>query len=124
MNSEQDIIKKATGYCDLGMFSDAWDLVESLPPNEKTKAPVLDIRLRVLTALSQWELGEHLAELLLYGGGSEAITCARFHHARARAFYDIGEYEKARETFKRAVGAWRGIHKELSDDDLKALFVD
>ncbi|MDA7921300.1 tetratricopeptide repeat protein [Verrucomicrobiales bacterium] len=123
MGSEQEIIKKATGYCELGMFSDAWDLIESLPPEEKTKAPVLDLRLRILTAFSQWELGEHIAELLLYAGESESHTVARFHHSRARAFYEIGEYQKARECFKRAVGAWDGIRKELIDDDLSALFL-
>lgn len=94
MNSSQDIIKEATGYCELGMFSDAWDLIESLPPEEKTKAATLDLRLQILTALSQWDLGEHLAELLLYAGESESRTVARFHHSRARAFYDIGEYQK------------------------------
>ncbi|MDA7922796.1 hypothetical protein N9B73_13700, partial [Verrucomicrobiales bacterium] len=69
-------------------------------------------------------LVEHLAELLLYAGESESKTVARFHHARARVFYEAREYQKARESFKRSVGAWLGIQKELSDDDLNALFVE
>ncbi|MDA7922794.1 hypothetical protein N9B73_13690 [Verrucomicrobiales bacterium] len=95
-----DPLESATGYSELGMFLDAWDLIESIPPEEKTKAPTLDLRLQILTALSQWDLGEHLAELLLYAGESESKTVARFHYARARAFYEMGEYQKARESLK------------------------
>ncbi len=114
MDSSQEILKQASGYCELGMFPDAWDLIESLPPDKKTEAPVLDFRLRILTALSQCELGEQIANLLLHAGDDERRTVARFHHARARSLWQCDRYDDARSEFRRAVDAWRGIQKKLA----------
>ncbi|MDF1853197.1 MAG: hypothetical protein P1U85_20330, partial [Verrucomicrobiales bacterium] len=88
--SHSDSLEQAEGFIELGMFSDAWQVIEDLPPEERTSEPVLVIRLRILTGLSQWELGEHIASVLLSGGavGSgrtirKAIP-ARFAISRAR----------------------------------------
>ena len=117
-------MEQATGYWELGMFSDAWDTVELLPPDEKTESPVLDLRLRILTALAQWELGEQIANLLLHAGDDERRTVARFHHARARSFWQCERYDDARREFRRAVEAWLEVRREFDDDDLTALFRD
>lgn len=123
-DSDVSRLEQETGYFELGMFTDAWELIETLLPDEKTEAPVLDLRLRILTALSQWDLGEHIASILLSGGEESRKAIARFHHARARALWQSGDYDSARDHFRLAVEAWRGIQKELSDDDLNALLVD
>lgn len=122
MKSAQGLIETATGFWELGMFSDAWDTVESMSPDERTTAAALDIRLKILTALSQWDLGEHIASLLIHAGEEERKTVARFHHAHARSLHESARYDESREAVRRAVEAWRGIQKELSDDDLSALF--
>lgn len=79
---QPDPLEQAEGYVALGMFSDAWEVIEDLPPEEKTSEPVLVIRIRILTGLFQWELGEEMARLLLSGGERSRKTVARFHHAR------------------------------------------
>ena len=71
----------AEGYIDLGMFFDAWNVTENLPAAEKSGPTVIEVRLRIATALEKWELGRNLAlALAAYGftppGASE--TAARF----------------------------------------------
>lgn len=85
---------------------------------------LLELRLRVLTALSQWELGEHVANVLVTSAIEPARcqeTCARFHHAHARATWQSGDYDGARDYFRQAVESWRDIRSEFSDEDLDAL---
>ncbi|MEM6820313.1 MAG: hypothetical protein AAF558_00030 [Verrucomicrobiota bacterium] len=122
MDSPQELIRTATGYFELGMFSDSWEIIESLPPEEKTTAPVLDLRLRILSALSEWDLGEEIAKILVHAGNEERKTVARFHHARGRAMWQSGDCAGARDRFRLAVEAWREVREEFSDDDLAALF--
>ena len=50
-----DQLSRAEGFLELGMLSDAWEVIEDLPVKEKTSEPVLVIRLRILTGLSQWD---------------------------------------------------------------------
>lgn len=122
MESPQELIEAATGYLELCMFSDAWETIESVPPEEKTTAEVLDVRLRILTALSQWELGEQIAALLVHAGENEKKTVARFHLARSRVLYQSGQFDDSRKEVRKAVEAWRDVRLEMTDDDLKALF--
>ena len=103
-------VEEAIGYLELGMLSEAWEIIEDLPPEEKTNEPVLVIRLRILTGLSQWELGEHIASVLLSGGDESRQAVARFHHARARALWQSGDYDGARDQFRLAVDAWWSSH--------------
>jgi len=76
--------------------------------------------LRVLTALSQWELGEHVANILV-ASAIEPEKCretvARFYHAHARCLCDAGDYEGARGEMREASLAWPEIRIELVDDD-------
>jgi len=122
--SHSDSLEQAEGFIELGMFSDAWQVIEDLPPEEKTNEPVLVIRLRILTDLSQWELGEHVASVLLSGGEESRKTVARFHHARARVLWQSGDFDGARDQFRLAVNAWRDVRREFSDEDLNALCQD
>ena len=96
-----DLLEEAGGYVALGMFSDAWEATEELPPEERTSEPALVIRLQVLTGLAQWELGEHVASLLVHAGEESRQTVARFHHARARCLYQSGDYDSARKEIRR-----------------------
>ena len=122
--SAEVLIEKAKGYFELSMFAESWETVETLPSSRKTDTLVLDLRLRILTSLSQWELGQQLAGLLIYAGDSERRTVARFHHAHARALWQSGEFRAARLHFRRAVEAQLDVRKEFDDDDLEALCKD
>ena len=122
--SLSDRFEEATGYLDLGMCEDAWNVTEDLPPIDRVEPLVLELRLRILTAMEKWELGEGIANVLL----SSAVepqkcrkTVARFHHACARASWQSGDYDSARDQFRLAVDAWRDVRREFSDEDLNAL---
>lgn len=80
---------------------------EELPPIDRAEPLVLELRLRILTALSQWELGASIANVLECSAAEPARcreTVARFHHARARYLCETGDYESAR---RRTNGSWR-----------------
>ncbi|MEC5129012.1 hypothetical protein VSU19_19785 [Verrucomicrobiales bacterium BCK34] len=121
MESSREILKQANGYFELEMFSQAWEIIESLPPAERTKSDILELRLRILTGLSHWQLGEQIAKLLVEAGDSERKTVARFYHAHARAMWQSGNNGTARKYFRRAVEAWLEVRREFDDDDLDAL---
>ena len=71
-----DPLEEAGGYFALGMFSDAWEATEELPPEDRTSEPALVIRLQTLTAIAQWDLGNHVASLLIYAGEGSRQTVA------------------------------------------------
>lgn len=117
-----DPLEGAEGYLELGMFLAAWDATEELPPEERASEPVSEIRLRILTALAQWSLGEEIARLLLQGCDKSRRTVARFRHARGRVLWQSGGFTGARDQFRQTVEAWKGVRKEFGDDDLDVLF--
>ena len=43
-----DLLEEAGGYFALGMFSEAWEATEELPPEERTSEPALAISACVL----------------------------------------------------------------------------
>lgn len=101
-------ITRAEGYFELGMQQEAWDALEELPPIDRTDPLVLELKLRILTALSQWELGESVANVLITSAPEPARcreTCARFHHARARYLCETGDHEAARLAMRAASDA-------------------
>ena len=59
-----DDITRAEGFFELGMHNEAWNETEELPPIDRAEPLVLELRLRILTALSQWELGASIANVL------------------------------------------------------------
>lgn len=90
------------------------------PPIDRTEPLVLELRLRILTALSQWELGESVANVLITSAIEPARcrdTCARFHHARARYLCETGDHKAARLAMRAASDAWPEIRIELVDDE-------
>lgn len=114
-------ILQAEGFTSLGMLSEAWEVIEDLPPKEKTSEPVLRIRLQVLTGLSKWELGAHIASVLLSGDQESRKVVSRFFLARGRGLAREEDYDGMRAEIRKAVDAWEDVRTELSDDDLNAL---
>ena len=113
-------ITTAEGYLELGMFEDAWAATEGLPPEERTAPLVLELRLRVLTAMEKWDLGEHLASLVTKSEVKPKKcrkTVARFRHAFARHLGESGETDRAKAQVKLAVETWNPIRAEIVEDD-------
>ena len=83
---------------------------------------VIDLRLRILTNLCKWDLGDKLAGVLQYAGEDDEdaqryrITCAEYHHARARALLADGDTAGARDRVKLASELWPPIRLEMIDD--------
>lgn len=50
-------IREGHGYAQLGMYAEAWGLLESLPPADRTRKEVLTVRLLVCAGLQRWDLG-------------------------------------------------------------------
>jgi hypothetical protein len=66
-------LTRAEGFFELGMHQEAWNTLEELPPIDRVEPLVLELRLRILTALEEFGLGESIASVLV----SRAIEPAR-----------------------------------------------
>ena len=67
MSNLQSTLQIAEGYCDLGMWTDAGNVLEDLGFFEKKTAGVLRIKARSLAAEGKWEEGLMVAMLLRRG---------------------------------------------------------
>lgn len=124
MKEFEQSVEEAEGFLELQMFEDAWNRLEEISPQHKSEASVLVLRLKILTALSQWDLGQEIANLLNQSLSKEDPNrefVARFYHARAGCCADSESYEEAREWMRKASEAWEDIRMELLEDErLKA----
>lgn len=62
------VIEQVEGFCELGMWQHAWDLLDDLPDELRVHPDVLSCRLDVLIGLKQWGkaliLGKSLVRLM------------------------------------------------------------
>lgn len=58
-------LQAALGYFELGMIAEANSEIESLPPEEKTRTEVLEMRLEIYREAKSWALMEVVARELL-----------------------------------------------------------
>jgi lipopolysaccharide biosynthesis regulator YciM len=54
-------LEEITGYLELGLWQEANDLIEDLPPDAKTSPAVLSLRVSIYQAASSWELMTEVA---------------------------------------------------------------
>jgi tetratricopeptide (TPR) repeat protein len=83
-------ISFAQGYLDLGLFEDAWNELEKLPPEGRTLEPVLLLRTQIYVAAKKWE------EAILVGRG----CCERFPNQPLFFFwtaYSLHELKRTQE---------------------------
>ena len=59
------MITAAQGYCDLGMWQDASDELDGLPPEERAAIEALKLRLAIFMGLKKWDSTAVLAESLV-----------------------------------------------------------
>jgi Flp pilus assembly protein TadD len=64
MNELHQRLRATHGYIDLGMFQDAWDELESLPPAMRADDAVFETRIAIFIRLENWESARVLAESL------------------------------------------------------------
>lgn len=64
MTSSEQRLQAAQGYIQLGMFQDAWDELEALPPEFMADDMVSELRVSIYQALEKWEPARILAESL------------------------------------------------------------
>lgn len=62
MNEFTRHLEACRGYIDLGMYHDAWNELERLPPELRAKVDVIDLRLEIYQALGKWESARVLSE--------------------------------------------------------------
>jgi predicted Zn-dependent protease len=97
--SRRDAITTAAiGFCELGMWEDAWNELESLEPEERALPEVLRIRLGILIALKRWESAALLAEGMIARGEDSPVT---WLHG-ALAIRQLRSIEEARAFLLRA----------------------
>ena len=84
---------------------------------------MVDLRLRICTNVGRWDLGDSLAGVLPSAvdndgdGDRYKITCAEYHHGRARSLCAEGDIEGAKERVRTACRLWPPIRLEILDDD-------
>jgi len=116
---------EAQGFAELGLFADAWSLIDDLPPPMRTHPDALRVRLMCATGLQKWGLGADLARLLgEFGNPLELREVAgRFHLAHARWHLQAGERTAAREAVRLLAVCWpEGRIQILDDDGLTGIF--
>lgn len=57
-------LREAEGYADLGMWQEAWDSLDEVPPAERATPAVMRIRIRCCAPLEAWGIGEEIAYLM------------------------------------------------------------
>jgi predicted Zn-dependent protease len=55
-------LEATVGYLSLGLFDDAWNELESLPPELRANESVMELRIEILLKLERWEFARTLAE--------------------------------------------------------------
>ena len=122
-----DTLATAEALWKQGDQDGAWRAIDELNAIDRRLPQTIDLRLRILTCLSKWELGDDLASVLRFASDEEEeedddyrnryqITCAEYYHAKARALVAEGDIAGAKERVKMASELWPPIRLEMVDD--------
>jgi hypothetical protein len=57
----QRYITAAHGYLELGMGQDAWDELDSMPPEDRARREVVLMRLMILQSMERWDKAAEIA---------------------------------------------------------------
>lgn len=111
-------IKAAEGYVELGLFQEAWDELDDLPPEEKTSPTVMRLRLPCSIHFEKWDMVETLAEILRYGDSDDQLIAAATFKTLAVVACRTGKTELAKRYVRSAVEVAPEIRLEIIDDEL------
>jgi len=115
---------EAQGFAELGLFADAWSLIDDLPPAMRTHPEALRVRLMCATGLQRWAIGADLARLLGETANELELreVAGRLHLARARQLLREGRRSEARDEVRRLAVCWsEGRVLVLDDPGLSGL---
>lgn len=105
MNIPTDHLDTTLGYLALGMYQDAWDELESLPPEAKADVGVIELRIEILQRLGKWEFARVLAESL-------AKRCPENPHWWILWAYSLRR-EQSVEAAQSVLSEARAIHPDV-----------
>ena len=82
-------LTRAEGFFLLRMLSDAWEVTEEMAPIDRIEPLVLELRLRILTESGRWELGGHLAGVLI-ASAIKPKMCRELDRRHTRKLAPVG----------------------------------
>jgi hypothetical protein len=96
-------VREAEGMADLGMWEDAWEALEALPPEERGEMNAQRVRIRCCPERGAWQVGWHVALVLSSGGRDDREAAALFLYRLAKKRLDDYDREGAMEAVRLAV---------------------
>jgi hypothetical protein len=110
------LIDEAEGLAFLGLHTDAWEVLETLPPADRVRPAVLAVLL-VCHGLAHWELGQEIARYIGPVWETEqeaAAVIAKFTASLAGALFyfeavEVGTSIQSGGPMKRNRGHFRGV---------------
>ena len=111
-------VTEAEGLAELGLWQDAWDVLESLPARERSAPASLRVRLACCPPLGAWEMGKHISDVLRDGVEDDRRSAAGFFHALAIKWLAEGDRYAAGEAMKAASATWPEVRLTLLDDPM------
>ncbi len=94
------LIDEAEGLAFLGLYGDAWEVLERLSPAGRVRPAVLAVRLVICLGMARWELEQEVVRCI--GPDDEAKhreAAGRFHLGLALALCAAGEVLRARAEY-------------------------
>ena len=104
------------GLADLGLWQDAWDAIEALPPDQRASPAALRVRLRCCPALGAWDIGQHVAALLRDGGTADKELAGQFYHHLAIYHARAGHQAATKQAIRSACGTWPDVRLAMIED--------
>ena len=84
-------LTEALGYFDLGLYDEAWQVIDTLPADVRESRDVFGLRLKILAATDRWEQCQFLTEGLVQSDPSWPLPKL----LGAKALDKQGEIERA-----------------------------
>ncbi len=86
-------MEAAHGFHELGMYDDAWTVLDDLPPEDKSHPLVVLLRLDILLGLEQWDDAVALGT----GACRQWPVIDGFFFKTVTALIELHEYQKAKD---------------------------
>jgi hypothetical protein len=108
----------------LGLYTEAEDLVDALPPGTSESPRATVVKLMICEARGEWSEGEKLAEgITMKCSANERQAAGRFLLALAMARCGAGEFKGARAAVVALCRVWpEGKHLALGSKELAVLW--
>ena len=116
-------LKEAEGLAELGLYAEAWDVIDSLPAVERVMPSALRVRIDCCPHLNAWRDGMEIAKFLRHGTDISRLAAANFYLELARFCVEYDELAAARKAVRDFAGTLPDAQKELMNDPLVKLLL-